>query len=398
MCTCNSALGRRRTNGPSPCPSWSRHGGPRARGGRPIGPKWTDRSAYPCKVSGVKSPDMSPAEARSGPATQTLSRPMRSDALKNRERLLVAAGQVFEEKGLEASVADVARVAGVGMGTLYRRFPSKDALIEALVSEVLEATIAMAEEAATLPRRHGARALPAGGRAPTTPSISAACPSCGTPTTHLVQDGAAADRRPPRTSSPTPRRTAGSAPTSTSTDLSLVMWSIRGVLETTGSNAPEAWKRHLDLLVAGMRPTETALAHRPLSQNQVDRILSKREPVALRVGGPVTTLQEVECGRGSGQGDEPGPLVDPRRHRQRPAHGGARHDDHDHRPALGAARPRVLQHRSAVGRHRLHAGLRRLPAPGWPHQRHVRPEAHADDRRPRLRPGVGRRRGRHRPR
>jgi AcrR family transcriptional regulator len=76
---------------------------------------------------------------------------MRSDAQKNRERLLVAAGQVFEEKGLEASVADVARVAGVGMGTLYRRFASKEALIEALVSEVLEATIAMAREAATRP-------------------------------------------------------------------------------------------------------------------------------------------------------------------------------------------------------------------------------------------------------
>ena len=76
---------------------------------------------------------------------------MRSDAQKNRERLLVAAGQVFEEKGLEASVADVARVAGVGMGTLYRRFPSKEALIEALVSEVLEATIAMAREAAARP-------------------------------------------------------------------------------------------------------------------------------------------------------------------------------------------------------------------------------------------------------
>jgi hypothetical protein len=58
--------------------------------------------------------------------------------------------------------------------------------------------------------------------------------------------------------------------------LSLVMWSIRGVLETTRSNAPDAWGRHADLLVAGMRPSETALAHRPLSQSQVDRIRSKR--------------------------------------------------------------------------------------------------------------------------
>jgi hypothetical protein len=63
------------------------------------------------------------------------------------------------------------------------------------------------------------------------------------------------------------------------------MWSIRGVLETTRSNAPEAWKRHLDLLVAGMRPTEAELAHRPVSQNQVDRILSRRERSPGTTGG-----------------------------------------------------------------------------------------------------------------
>ena len=82
-------------------------------------------------------------------------RPLRSDAAKNRERLLKAAGQVFEEQGLEASVADVARAAGVGMGTFYRRFPSKEALIEALVTEVLTETIAMAKEAAGQPDGSG---------------------------------------------------------------------------------------------------------------------------------------------------------------------------------------------------------------------------------------------------
>jgi hypothetical protein len=58
------------------------------------------------------------------------------------------------------------------------------------------------------------------------------------------------------------------------------MWSMRGVLETTRTNAPEAWKRHLDLLIAGMRPSKTALPHRALSQKQVDRILSKRDPIS----------------------------------------------------------------------------------------------------------------------
>ncbi len=200
---------------------------------------------------------------------------MRSDAQKNRERLLAAAGQVFEEKGLEASVADVARVAGVGMGTLYRRFPSKDALIEALVSDVLEATIAMAEEAASCPDgtglEHFLRAVSAYhaehlGCLPKLWNshhvVQAARRQIAVRLADLLADAQAHGRI---------------RADLTNTDLSLVMWSIRGVLETTGSNAPEAWKRHLDLLLAGMRPTETALPHRPLSQSQVDRILSKRD-------------------------------------------------------------------------------------------------------------------------
>jgi AcrR family transcriptional regulator len=187
----------------------------------------------------------------------------------------VAAGQVFEEKGLEASVADVARAAGVGMGTLYRRFPSKDALIEALVSEVLEATIAMAEEAASCPDgtglEHFLRAVSA------YHAEHLGCLPKLWNSHHVVlaaRRRIAAHLADLLADAQTHGRIRADL---TNTDLSLVMWSIRGVLETTGSNAPEAWKRHLDLLLAGMRPTETALPHRPLSQSQVDRILSKRD-------------------------------------------------------------------------------------------------------------------------
>jgi AcrR family transcriptional regulator len=196
---------------------------------------------------------------------------MRSDAQRNRERLLVAAGQVFEEKGLEASVADVARVAGVGMGTLYRRFPSKDALIEALVSDVLEATIAMARDAATRPDGTGLEHFLLATSAYQAEHLGC-LPKLWSSDHHLVRTAREliADLLADAQEHGLIR------PDLTSTDLSLVMWSIRGVLETTRANAPEAWKRHLDLLVAGMRPTDVALAHRPLSQNQVDRVLSKR--------------------------------------------------------------------------------------------------------------------------
>jgi hypothetical protein len=59
------------------------------------------------------------------------------------------------------------------------------------------------------------------------------------------------------------------------------MWSMRGVLETTRTTAPEAWRRHLDLLIARVRPADGPLPHRPLSQNQIDRIHSKRDPSSV---------------------------------------------------------------------------------------------------------------------
>jgi len=58
-------------------------------------------------------------------------RALRADAQRNRDALLVSAGQAFAEHGTAASLEDVARRAGVGIGTLYRHFPTRDALVEA---------------------------------------------------------------------------------------------------------------------------------------------------------------------------------------------------------------------------------------------------------------------------
>ena len=58
-------------------------------------------------------------------------RRLRADAQRNEDRLLEAAAAAFSADGASASVKDIARAAGVGIGTLYRRFPSKELLIEA---------------------------------------------------------------------------------------------------------------------------------------------------------------------------------------------------------------------------------------------------------------------------
>jgi AcrR family transcriptional regulator len=62
-------------------------------------------------------------------------RPLRADARRNRERILASARAVFAEYGADAQIDDVARQAGVGVGTVYRHFPTKEALLVELLRE-----------------------------------------------------------------------------------------------------------------------------------------------------------------------------------------------------------------------------------------------------------------------
>lgn len=78
-------------------------------------------------------------------------RPLRRDAERNRQRILRAASEVFTERGLEVSLDEVARHAGVGVGTVYRRFRTKEDLVEALFVDRIEEVAALAEKAAQDP-------------------------------------------------------------------------------------------------------------------------------------------------------------------------------------------------------------------------------------------------------
>lgn len=84
------------------------------------------RTAEPASVSGEVRP-------RPGP------RALRADAQRNRDRLLTAAKGVFTERGSDASLEEIARRAGVGVGTLYRHFPTRQDLIEAVYVEEVQA-------------------------------------------------------------------------------------------------------------------------------------------------------------------------------------------------------------------------------------------------------------------
>lgn len=71
----------------------------------------------------------------SGEKLAKVKRTLRADARRNREAVIAAAKKLFADQGLEAQMPDVARTANVGVGTVYRHFPTKDDLIAALVAQ-----------------------------------------------------------------------------------------------------------------------------------------------------------------------------------------------------------------------------------------------------------------------
>src|SRR3954467_7598959 len=93
-------------------------------------------------TSPMTSPQTEPA--------QLSKRPKRADALRNYEKLLAAAREAFTEADRSASPEDIARRAGVGIGTLYRNFPTRADLVEAIYVDEVEALSRRAGEYADL--------------------------------------------------------------------------------------------------------------------------------------------------------------------------------------------------------------------------------------------------------
>src|SRR4051812_4109599 len=91
---------------------------------------------------------MSPSEKMATEAGKS-PRQTRVDSIRNRERLVEAATRVLSAGGREAKLDAVAREAGVGIGTLYRHFPTREALFEAVYRREVDQLVALAEQLAT---------------------------------------------------------------------------------------------------------------------------------------------------------------------------------------------------------------------------------------------------------
>ena len=92
---------------------------------------------------------MPPAATR---PSDTAIRPLRRDAAENQERVLAAAAAMFGREGRDVSMASIADEAGVGIGTLYRRYPNRDALLAALTRRSFELVLRAAERATAADR------------------------------------------------------------------------------------------------------------------------------------------------------------------------------------------------------------------------------------------------------
>jgi AcrR family transcriptional regulator len=191
---------------------------------------------------------------------------LRRDAARNRDKILRAARAAFDEEGVDVGVEVIAQRAGVGVGTLYRRFPTKELLIEAVVSEVLDAVLSAAQTAL-------AHESPADGFTEYLRAVGwlqfehVGC------LTRLWNDspGDVRERIEEAGRSLLARAQQAGAVRHDLVyeDVIVLFWSLRGVIETTATVSPEAWLRHLDLLVRSVAPGGEPLRHPPLTAEQV---------------------------------------------------------------------------------------------------------------------------------
>jgi len=168
-------------------------------------------------------------------------------------RILAAAQELFVDRGLDVGVDEIARRAGVGMGTLYRRFPNKDALIEAILRTAVDDMRELAVEVtAKEPPEVALQAFLV--------RVVVSDPCRGAFLSQHLWSGRTADSMfgevvPLVAEMFAAAQRAGSVrPDARIVDLLIMMRSMRVVLDLTEKSAPGFWKRALDIILAGLRP------------------------------------------------------------------------------------------------------------------------------------------------
>lgn len=187
--------------------------------------------------------------ARAAPARR-MPQALRSDAARNYQSVLVAARDVLGEFGAEASMEEIAARAGVGVGTVYRRFASKDALIDELLRLALQDLLAAAGLALAGTDGHGLEELLRAFGQSFADHARYASLLLERPT-----DLASSRRIVTAIGELTTRAAAAGAVRQdiTASDVLALVWAMRGLVQAAGNSPPPDWQRFLDIHLAGMR-------------------------------------------------------------------------------------------------------------------------------------------------
>jgi AcrR family transcriptional regulator len=206
-------------------------------------------------------------------------RPLRRDAERNRLRILGAAAEAFAEGGLAVTMDEIARRAGVGVGTVYRRFPDKEQLIDALFEQRIADLVALAEEARAhvdawdglvhfFERVVGMQAADRGLKEVVLSSahgrerVARARARIAPPVEELVARAKDEGELRPDVAGP---------------DLGLVQFMLGALADSTRDVDPEQWRRFLTILLDGLRTRRdapTPLAPGPLNEERLDRAMA----------------------------------------------------------------------------------------------------------------------------
>jgi AcrR family transcriptional regulator len=229
------------------------------------------------------------------------ARALRRDAERNRQRILEAAAEVFAERGLEATLDDVARQAGVGVGTVYRRFPDKASLADALFEERIDTLADMAERAQDQPDawaalvsflEHGTEMLADDRGLRQILMFAAQGHDCVVSARSRIRP--AIDSLVKRAQADGQVRADLAA-----TDIPIIEFMLAAVAEYTRQVRPALWRRFLPLMLDALRPapgTATPLAEAEVSADEMVEILSSN-PVGRHLARPVTGARNSGTGR-----------------------------------------------------------------------------------------------------
>jgi AcrR family transcriptional regulator len=178
----------------------------------------------------------------------------RRDAVRNYHRIIDAAREVLGESGADAGMEEIASRAGVGVGTVYRRFASKDALIDELLRLTTDGIVAAAGQALTRTDGAGLRELlQALGQAMADHARYANL-FLHRPRASDANDASSAQIRA-AIAELTARAVAAGAidPAVTVGDVMALIWALRGLVHATEEDTPADWQRFLDIHLAGLR-------------------------------------------------------------------------------------------------------------------------------------------------